>query len=196
MIIANGEVQTSEEVQVYVRDLELFVTVQILDDTPAVLLLGKLCEEDDGYTSEWASGQKPQLTKNGKICARQKISFLLLQQGCLQARAQVRLRHRYCRTHRAPLRVQQEYEVTTVTIKHQETEAVLQTSQTIVIKRDDNQATRSRLRDLPEWLQEFTFVDTEVPAPAHISQVSVSERPTKVALRKHKVCTHISKDRN
>ena len=37
VITANGEVQTREEAQVYVHDRELFVTVQILDDTPAVL---------------------------------------------------------------------------------------------------------------------------------------------------------------
>ena len=60
VIAANGEVQTSEEAQVCVHVLELFVTVQLLDGTPAVLSLGKLCEY------EWASGQKPRLTKNGK----------------------------------------------------------------------------------------------------------------------------------
>ena len=48
MITANGEVQTNEEAQVYVHDLDLFVMVQILDDTPADLSLGKLCEEH-GY---------------------------------------------------------------------------------------------------------------------------------------------------
>ena len=36
-VTASGEVQTNEEAQVHVRDLDLFVTVQILDDTPAVL---------------------------------------------------------------------------------------------------------------------------------------------------------------
>ena len=65
VITANGEVQTSVEAQVYVHDLALFVTVQILDDTRAVLSLGKLCEEH-GFSHEWASGQKPHLTKNGK----------------------------------------------------------------------------------------------------------------------------------
>ena len=59
------EVQTREEAQAYVHDLDLFVTVQILDDTPAVLSLGKLCDEH-GYTYEWASGQRPRLTKHGK----------------------------------------------------------------------------------------------------------------------------------
>ena len=46
VVTANGEVQTNEEAQVYVHDLDLFVAVQLLDDTPAVLSLGKLCEEN------------------------------------------------------------------------------------------------------------------------------------------------------
>ena len=33
---SNGEVQTFEEVQIYVHDLALFVTVNLLDETPAV----------------------------------------------------------------------------------------------------------------------------------------------------------------
>ena len=41
------------------------MTVQILDNTPAVLPLGKLCEEH-GYSHEWITGRQPQLTKNGK----------------------------------------------------------------------------------------------------------------------------------
>ena len=43
VMTANGEVQTNEEAQVYVQDLDLFVTVQVLDETPPVLSLGKLC---------------------------------------------------------------------------------------------------------------------------------------------------------
>ena len=62
VVTAGGEVQTNEEAQVYGHDLDLFVTVQILDDTLAVLSLGKLCEEH-GKTYEWASGQKPTLLK-------------------------------------------------------------------------------------------------------------------------------------
>ena len=49
----------------YVHDLGLFVTVQLLDETPAVLSLGKLFE-DHGYSHDWVSGQKPRLTPNGK----------------------------------------------------------------------------------------------------------------------------------
>ena len=45
VVTANGEVVTKEEATVYVRELDLFVTVMLLEDSPAVLSLGKLCEE-------------------------------------------------------------------------------------------------------------------------------------------------------
>ena len=57
VITANGEVQTHEEAIVYVKDI--FLTMKVLDNTPAVLSLGKLC--DDGYSYEWINGQKPHL---------------------------------------------------------------------------------------------------------------------------------------
>ena len=64
VVTANGEVQTKEEATVYVNELDLFVTVELLEDTPAVLSLGKLCE-DHGYSFHRTSGQKPQLIKDG-----------------------------------------------------------------------------------------------------------------------------------
>ena len=66
VITANGKVETNEEATVYVYDLDSFVTVQIFDDTPAVLSLGKLCDKNR-YSFEWTSGQKPHLIqKAGK----------------------------------------------------------------------------------------------------------------------------------
>ena len=65
VMMANGEVQTREEATVNVEQLDLFVTVMLLEETPAVLSLGKLCE-DHGCTYHWTSGQKPHLTQNGK----------------------------------------------------------------------------------------------------------------------------------
>ena len=38
--------------------------MKVLDDTPAVSSLGKLCEEH-GYSYGWINGQKPHLIKNG-----------------------------------------------------------------------------------------------------------------------------------
>ena len=62
---ASGEVHTNEEAQENVRDLNLFATVQLLEETLAVLSLGKLCE-DHGFSYEWVSGQKSRLSKEVK----------------------------------------------------------------------------------------------------------------------------------
>ena len=64
VITANGEVQTHEEAIVHVKELDIFLTMKVLDNTPAVLSLGKLCDEN-GYSYEWINGQKPHFIKNG-----------------------------------------------------------------------------------------------------------------------------------
>ena len=64
VITANGEVQTHEEAIVYVKELDIFLTMKVLENTPAVLSLGKLCDEN-GYSFEWINGQEPHLIKNG-----------------------------------------------------------------------------------------------------------------------------------
>ena len=76
VITANGEVQTQEEAIVYVKELGIFLTMKVLENTPAVLSLGKLCDEN-GYSYEWINGQKPHLIKerdsdnlqHGKLCS-------------------------------------------------------------------------------------------------------------------------------
>ena len=65
VMTANGEVQTREEATVYVKQLDLFVKVMFLEETPAVLSLGNLCE-GHGYTHHRTSSQKPHLIRNGK----------------------------------------------------------------------------------------------------------------------------------
>ena len=51
VMTANGEVQTREEATVFVKELDLFMTVMLLEESPAVLSLslGKLCK-DHGYS--------------------------------------------------------------------------------------------------------------------------------------------------
>ena len=51
VITANGVVQTHEEATVYVKELDIFLTMKVLENTPAVLSLGKLCDEN-GYSYE------------------------------------------------------------------------------------------------------------------------------------------------
>ena len=64
VIRGNGEVQTHEEATVYVKELDIFLTLKVLENTPAVLSLGKLCD-DNGYSYECIHGQKPHLIQNG-----------------------------------------------------------------------------------------------------------------------------------
>ena len=102
------------------RSCSLYVTVQLLEDTPAVLSLEKLCEEH-GYYYEWASGQKPHLTKQKKkILCKTKNAYLLLSLNCRQILVPARLLHRCRRSHQ----VQQQSEVM---IRHQETGAIHET---------------------------------------------------------------------
>ena len=77
VLTTNGEVQTNEEAQVYVHDLDLFVTVQLLENTPAVLSLGKLCSEH-GYSYERKNFQNPRLTKNGNTITCTMDNFVPL----------------------------------------------------------------------------------------------------------------------
>ena len=76
---ASGEVHTHEEAQVFVHNLNQFVTVQLLEDTLAVLLPGWLCK-DHGNSDEWVSGQEPRLTKEGKniICKTDNLVPLVV----------------------------------------------------------------------------------------------------------------------
>ena len=64
VITANGAVQTHEEATVYVKEMDIFLTMKVLENTPAVLSLRKLCD-DNAYSYEWINGQKTHLIKNG-----------------------------------------------------------------------------------------------------------------------------------
>ena len=70
-------------------------------------------------------------------------------------------------------------------------------------KMERNETVRGNpLRDLPEWLEEFTenLVDESVPAhrdaPASSSRESASESRGKVVSGKHRIYTHFPKDRS
>ena len=66
--------------------------------------------------------------------------------------------------------------------------------------RSDKMDANDPLADLPLWVEDFTdnLEPTEVHAPAHISQDSDSQHPSKVATksRKHSIFTYLPKDRD
>ena len=45
----------------FVKELDILLTMSVLEDTLAVLSLGKLCDEH-GYSYEWINGQKPHIS--------------------------------------------------------------------------------------------------------------------------------------
>ena len=80
----------------YVHDLDLFVTVQLLDETPAVLSLGKLCSEH-GYSYKLKNCETPRLTNKGntiELLVQWTTSYLLSYQDCDHLPAAARLLHR------------------------------------------------------------------------------------------------------
>ena len=76
VLIANGEVHTHEEAQVFVHDLNQFVTVQLLEETPAVLSLGKLCK-DHGYSYERVSGLESRLNQKWEKYCDNFVPFVV-----------------------------------------------------------------------------------------------------------------------
>ena len=82
VITANGEVQTQEEAIVYFKELDIFLTMKVFENTPAVLSLGKLCDEN-GYSYEWINFQNHISFKTGfGYNATRRTSFLSWFQAC------------------------------------------------------------------------------------------------------------------
>ena len=81
VITANGEVQTHEEAIVYAKELDIFLTMKVLENTPAVLSLGKLCDEN-GYSYEWINGQNHISLRTELGSFAKRTSFLLWFQAC------------------------------------------------------------------------------------------------------------------
>ena len=59
---ANGEIESEYETEIWVHELKMFVTAVLLDDTPAVLSLGKLVEQN-GFDYIWKTRTVPFLQK-------------------------------------------------------------------------------------------------------------------------------------
>ena len=198
VITANERVQTNEKATVHVHDTDLFVKVQILEGTPAVLSLRKLCEEY-GYSHEWTTNKKKtnlikkpaeKPRQHRKMCTDRcpRIIDWFFQFDCkylLHRQRKTRPRRRY--TSSPPLGNQLRDSTKTKNTN---------------LKRDIIPASGNRLRALPERFEEFTenLEDEGVLAsrdtPANTSQDSDSERPAKVVSRKHSIFSHFPKDRN
>ena len=170
--------QTYEEATVYVKELDIFLTLKVFEDTPAVLPFGKLHDEH-GCSYEWINCQKPHLIKNGiriQCNTANFVSIVLVYQRVLspvfplqhpwhlQDRKLIILRlPQDCLSHQSwLLQLCQDSYSAAVSSKHVERQ-----------ERGDLPF------DIPEWLQKFleNLVDDRVPE-CRDSHASSSREPS------------------
>ena len=98
VLTATGKVQINEDARVFVYDFDPSVTVRLLDETPAVLLLRKHCSKHE-YSFEWKSVKLHDWPKKWKsiICTMDNF-VLLVVPGLSSFPAAVCLQHRDQRT--------------------------------------------------------------------------------------------------
>ena len=151
-ILTAIEVQTHEEATVYVHDLELFVKVQILEDMPAVLSSGELCEEH-GCSYEWANGQKPQLTKNGKIIVCNTANFVPVVSGLSTVSSSSSASSSSTSSPKDSSGISPSPAIQ----RSDDTHAQSSRNQGDPTKtKNNNNSQASNVGDLPDWLEEFT----------------------------------------
>ena len=219
VVTANGEVQTHEEAIVYVKELDMFLTMKVLENTPAVLSPGKLCDEN-GYSYEWITGQKPHLIKDGIwIICNTEVFVPIVVPGLSSSSSGS------SSTSKTPSRQESHSSSSSSASSSSPTVGEIQVQERKDATNSDISAVpmsnlvddgsgqpeettiergNSLNSEIPEWLQEFreNLVDDEIPLQegSHASSShEVSLEPTtkrREDLGKHSVYTHFPKDRH
>ena len=191
VVTANEEVQTNEEATVYVKALDLFVTVKLLEDTPAVLSLGKLCEEH-GYSYEWTGGQLLCQIKDGRKiqCHTAKYVPLVVpglwtgSSGSASPTSPTSSSQDSENSTMRPATIRSE----SVSERAQGDLAFEPTNRTKSDKSDENELARGNpLPELTEWLQEFRENLAEERVPEHRDAPASSSRESPVELVRNEV---------
>ena len=176
----NGEVQTHEEATFYVRELDMFLTMKLLEDTSAVMSLGKLCDEH-GFSCEWINCQN-------HISCKMVLEYSAIRKNSYQSWFLVYLQLFQTRLPQHPrllqitkviiqISIQQSSQVNVWIDKNGEIRSLLKHQKSFYInqthpksKNKKNEESRTGTRrdpcsDIPEWFQEFreNLVDERVP---------------------------------
>ena len=219
VITANGEVQTHEEAIVYVKELDIFLTMKVLENTPAVLSLGKFCDEN-GYSYEWIHGQKPHLIKNGIRMLCNTENFVPIVVPGLSSSSSGS-----SSTSKTPLKQESHSSSSSSSSSSSPTVSEIQIRE----REDGNHSDISPVQvstsvddrsgqpdettiergnslnsEIPEWLQEFreNLVDDEIPVHEDSHSSSSHEASLEPTFKrredfgKHSVYTHFPKNRN
>ena len=193
--------------------------MKVLDNTPAVLSLGKLCDEN-GYSYEWINGQKPHLIKDGIRIICNTENFVPIVVPGLSSSSSAS-----SSTSRTPMKQDSHSSsssssspssptVGEISVREREDAPNSDISPVPMSELVDDRSgqpdetTMERGNplnsEIPEWLQEFreNLVDDEIPLQggSHASSShEASLEPTtkrREDLGKHSVYTHFPKDRN
>ena len=171
----------------FVHDLNQFVTVQLLEETLAVLTQGKLCK-DHGYSCEWVSGQEPRLTKEGKsiICKTDNfvprvVPGLSVNSGSSSSSTSLPQESLRTESDQASGNTTASSSSSSSVFERCDEQAIRRLGQESLKiqnqnkKRDDKKDANDPLADLLFWLEDFkdNLVNTELPAPAHSSRKSI-----------------------
>ena len=155
----------------YVKELEKFLTMKVLENTPAVLSLGKLCDEN-GCSYEWINSQKPHLIKNGiRIqchCSTSSSSSSSSPTGTSRDN-ETRERENRIESDMSPVTV-------STTVDDRSGQPVVDQANKLPKtnkKEPKIEQDNPLCSEIPEWLQEFReiLVDDEIPqhGPSHAS---------------------------
>ena len=214
---AKGEVHTHEEAIVYVKELDIFLTMKVLENTPAVLSLGKLCDEN-GYSYEWINGQKPHLIKDGIriICNTENFVPIVVPglSSSSSASSSTSRTPMKQESHSSSSSSSSSHTVGEIQVREREdwnSSDISPVSVSNVVDDGSGQPDETTTErgnplnsEIPEWLQEFreNLVDDEIPLQggSHASsshEVSLeSTTKRREDLGKHSVYTTFPKDRN
>ena len=183
----------------------------LLEETPAVLSLGKLCE-DHGNTYYWTSGQKPHLTIKGKRinctisnCVPFVVPGLSTSSSTTPTPTSSSSSSQDCSFDESrytenpvPERSGSASEELRRNLQHKPTETENQNK-----KEGHEEVQGDLLRDMPDWLQDLreNLVDKNVP-PQQYSHSSSHELPMEPRAKvvpgsgEHSIFSHFPEDRN
>ena len=193
--------------------------MKVLENTPAVLSLGKLCDEN-GYSYEWINGQKPHLIKHGIRIPCNTENFVPIVVPGLSSSSSAS-----SSSSRTPMKQESRSSsssssspssptVDEMSVREREDApnsdiSPVQVSNSVDDRSGQPEETtiergNSLHSEIPEWLQEFreNLVDDEIPLQegSHASSShEISLEPIfkrRENLGKHSVFSHFPKDRN
>ena len=193
--------------------------MKVLENTPAVLSLGKLCDEN-GYSYEWINGQKPHVIKNGiRIQCNTEHFVPIVVPGLSSSSSGSSSTSKTPSKQESHSSSSSSFSPSSPTVSETQTRerqdrinsdiSPVQVSNSVDDRSgqpDETTIDRGNSFDseIPEWLQEFreNLVDDEIPLQGGSDASSSHETSLKPTFKrredlcKHSVYTHFTKDRN